>query len=145
MKIESEAFKTHSPIPSKYTCDGEDVSPPLTFHDIPNGTKSLALVADDPDAPRGTVDHWIVWNLKPEEHHLSEGAKVGKHGSNSYGLAYYRGPCPPKGAPHRYFFKLYALDTILELPEGISKQQLEEAMEGHIIGKAELVGTYQRK
>lgn len=145
MKIESEAFKTHTPIPIKYTCDGDDVSPPLTFHDIPPNTKSLALIADDPDAPRGTFDHWIVWNLKPDTSSLSEGAKVLNQGVNGFGVASYRGPCPPRGAPHRYFFKLYALDILIDLPEGISKKELEEYMEGHVIGKAELVGTYQRK
>lgn len=144
MQIDSPAFEHHSPIPKKYTCEGEDVSPPLTFRDIPAGTKTLALIMDDPDAPNGTFDHWIVWNLTPGQNSLSEGAKVPNQGKNSFRETEYGGPCPPPGKPHRYFFKLYALDTIINLPNGSTKSQLEEAMEGHILARAELVGTYKR-
>lgn len=144
MKIESSAFQHQSPIPKKYTGDGDDVSPPLSFIDLPKGTKSLALIMDDPDAPRGTFDHWIIWNLPPETRNLSEGVQGLKQGMNHFNELCYRGPLPPKGPRHRYFFKAYALDTMIDLEEGITKKELEDAMEGHILGKAELVGTYQR-
>lgn len=144
MQLESPAFTHNHPIPSRYTCEGENVSPELLFKDIPSKTKSLALIMDDPDAPNGTFDHWLVWNLPPETTSLTTAAKVPREGKNHYGKAQYNGPCPPKGAPHRYFFKLYALDVMLTLEPGASKKQLEDSMEGHIIGRAELVGTYQR-
>lgn len=144
MEISSPAFEESQPIPSHYTCEGEDVSPPLLFHDIPDGTKSLALIVDDPDAPMGTFDHWIAWNLSPDQTSLQEGADVPIEGINDFRETRYRGPCPPPGAPHRYFFKVYALDDTLDLPAGITKEQLIEAMEGHILGQAELIGTYQR-
>jgi hypothetical protein len=144
MKLKSSAFQHHNPIPKKYTGDGEDVSPPLSFDDVPKGAVSLALIVDDPDAPRGTFDHWITWNLPPETQTLSEGVQGLKQGKNHFDELRYRGPLPPKGPPHRYFFKLFALDKKIDLPEGISKKELEDAMEGHILGKAELVGTYQR-
>jgi len=144
MLIESPAFEHHSPIPQKYTCEGEDVSPPLIFQDIPKSTKSLALIVDDPDAPRGTFDHWIVWNIEPNNSKLAENATLSYQGKNHFNEVKYRGPCPPPGNPHRYFFKLFALDTTLSLQKGSSKSQLEEAMEGHILGRAELIGTYKR-
>lgn len=149
MLIES-VFENHQPIPAKYTCDGENVSPALQFMNVPDKAKSLAIIVDDPDAPRGTFDHWIIWNLPPDVKKLSEGATEIKHltshpkqGSNGYQENKYKGPCPPPGKPHRYFFKLYALDALLTLPEGVSKQELENAMKGHILEKAELIGTYQ--
>lgn len=149
MLIES-VFENHQPIPAKYTCDGEDVSPALQFMNVPKNAKSLAIIVDDPDAPRGTFDHWILWNLPPDIKRLSEGGREmkqfsshPKQGINGFQQNYYRGPCPPPGKPHRYFFKLYALDTLLELAEGASKKMLEDAMQGHILEKAELVGTYQ--
>lgn len=148
MEINSPAFEQHQPVPRKYTCEGEDISPPLQFRDVPAKTKSLVLIMDDPDAPGGTFDHWIMWNLPSNATALAEGVKVQKpvlQGKNGFRDNRYRGPCPPPGRPHRYFFKLYALDTMIELREGSSKAQLLEAMEGHILGKAELVGTYQRK
>ena len=144
MKIQSPAFEHEQAIPRKYTCDGEDVSPPLVFRDVPKGTKSLAIVVDDPDAPLGVFDHWIAWNLPPDARELSEGARVEKQGKNDFGEQRYRGPCPPRGSLHRYRFKLYALDATLDLPIGASKKQLEKAMEGHILAKGELVGTYKR-
>lgn len=149
MLIES-VFENHQPIPAKYTCDGEDISPILKFMNIPEKSKSLAIIVDDPDAPRGTFDHWIVWNLSPDLHRLSEGAwemkglaSKPRQGINGFGQVRYRGPCPPPGKAHRYFFKLYALDAMLELAEGARKQELEKAMEGHILEKAELIGTYK--
>lgn len=147
MKIESPSFKHHQPIPKKYTCEGEDISPPLNFLDIPSGTNSIALIVDDPDAPMGTWDHWVVWNLAPDTKQLPEAAKVANQGTTSFRdhrSKSYGGPCPPPGKPHRYFFKAYALDVMLDLPKETTKAQLEEAMEGHLLGKAELVGTYQR-
>lgn len=144
MQIESAVFTHNHPIPRTYTCEGEDLSPPLTFSNIPQKTKSLALIVDDPDAPNGTFDHWIVWNLPSDTTSLAAGAKVPNQGKNHFGKMKYGGPCPPKGNPHRYFFKLYAVDILLDLEDGASKEQLEDAMEGHVLGKAELVGTYQR-
>jgi Raf kinase inhibitor-like YbhB/YbcL family protein len=145
MKLESPAFKHNHPIPSKYTCEGENISPPLIISEDPRGTQSFALILDDPDAPSGTFDHWIVWNLPYETKKLLEGTKVPMQGTNHFRKQSYGGPCPPPGSPHRYFFKVYALDTMLDLPKGSTKSQLEDAMEGHILGKAELVGTYQRQ
>lgn len=145
MKIESEVFLPNQKIPSKYTCEGENLSPPLRFSDIPKGTQSFVLIVDDPDAPRGTFDHWITWDIPSATTHLTEGVHVSHQGKNGFGVNIYRGPCPPPGSSHRYFFKLYALDTMLNLPEGSSKSQVEKAMQGHILDKAEVVGTYQRK
>lgn len=144
MKMHSPAFEHNQPIPKRYTCDGEDVSPPLAFADVPEGTKSLALVVDDPDAPFGVFDHWIVWNLPPDTRELSENARVEKQGRNDFGELRYRGPCPPSGPVHHYRFKMHALDTMLDLPQGASKKQLEKAMKGHVLAKGELVGTYKR-
>jgi len=144
MKIESSAFQQGQPIPKKYTCSGTDVSPPLSFSNEPENTQSFALIVDDPDAPGGTFDHWIAWNISAGTHNLPEGAKVPNQGTNGFRDQRYRGPCPPPGRPHRYYFKLYALDTVLDLRDGISKKDLEKAMEAHILGKAELMGTFQR-
>ncbi len=144
MLIESPAFEAHQPIPKKFTCEGEDVSPPLVIQDLPKGTKSLVLIVDDPDAPHGVFVHWLAWNIETTSLHLVEGVNLPSQGRNDFGELDYRGPCPPKGNPHRYFFKLYALDTSLQLASGSNKKQLEESMKGHIIGQAELVGTYQR-
>jgi len=143
MKIESPAFKSGQPIPQKYTCDGEDKSPALQIHNLPAGAKSLAIIVDDPDAPRGVFDHWIAWNLPPATS-IAEGAKIPNQGKNGFGDSRYRGPCPPKGKPHRYFFKIYALDSMIDLPNGSSKSELEEAIENHILEEAELIGLYQR-
>lgn len=143
MKISSSAFENNGLIPAKYTCNGEDINPPLFFADIPDGTESLALIAEDPDAPAGTWVHWLLWNIPPEtgeigENSVPEGALSGVNDfvKNSYG-----GPCPPSGT-HRYFFKLYALDKKLSLPEGARKEELEKAMEGSVLDSAELVGLY---
>ena len=146
MKIESPKFKYGANIPSKYTCDGEDINPPLTITDIPSNAKSLALIMDDPDATRGkTWDHWLLWNLPADRTlHIEEGKTPpgAITGSNSWPKAAYGGPCPP--AEHRYFFKLYALDTMLDLPSGSIKSALLKAMEGHILTEAELMGKYSR-
>ena len=151
MHVTSTVFHEGETIPQKYTADGKDVSPPLSWSASPAGAKSFVLICDDPDAPGGTWTHWLVYNL-PADHHemteaipphdtLSNGAHQGK---NSFGKIGYGGPSPPKGKPHRYFFKLYALDAKLELPPGASKQQLEQAMEGHVLDRGEFVGKYGR-
>ncbi len=131
-------------IPKKYTCDGDDVSPELVFSDIPDGTESLALVMDDPDAPMGTFDHWVVWNIPSDTEKIEEGEEPsGVQGKTGFGKKGYGGPCPPSGV-HRYFFKLYALEDTLDLREGSSKKDLEQAMDDLIIEKAVLVGKYSR-
>lgn len=143
-QLTSPAFNHSTQIPVKYSCDGQDISPPLAWRDIPEGTQSLALVMDDPDAPAGTWVHWILFNLPPdlgelpEQTSLPDNAQVGK---NNWGRTDYGGPCPPSGT-HRYFFKLYALDTTLNLDSPPDKTQLLQAMEGHILAQAELMGTY---
>lgn len=144
LKIESSAFKNKEKIPAKYTCEGKDLSPPLQIGNIPQKAKSLAIIVDDPDAPSGTFDHWVAWNLPPTTKELAEGASVPSEGVNGFGANRYRGPCPPPGKPHRYFFKVYALDTMLELEAGSPKAALENAMKGHILSQGELVGLYQR-
>jgi len=146
MKIESTAFQNNQSIPSLYTCDGANINPPLTFSDIPAGAKSLALIMDDPDAPSGTWDHWLFWNLPPSVTEIKEGVPPAEAivGVNSWPKIAYGGPCPPD-REHRYFFKLYALDTMLNLSRGSTKKEVESAMSGHIIAQAELVGKYNRK
>ena len=145
LKIESKAFGDGGEIPMDYTCDGNDLSPPLKFINVPEGTKSLALIVDDPDAPGGTWVHWVLWNIPPAMPGISEGENLfyGR-GKNDFKTLVYGGPCPPSGT-HRYFFKLYALDTMLDLEEGASKKQLEKRMKGHVIESAQLIGTYKRK
>lgn len=151
MQLQSAAFSAESTIPQKYTCDGQDMSPPLSWDAPPEGTQSLTLMADDPDAPSSsTFTHWLVYNLPPdvrslpedipEKDTLSSGAVQGK---NDFGHIGFGGPCPPNGT-HRYFFKLYALDTTLDLQPGASKEEVVTAMNGHILGQAELMGTYSR-
>lgn len=145
MKIKSPAFKHTGSIPSKYTCDGKDISPPLEIEEVPEETKSLVLIVDDPDAPVGIWTHWTVWNIDPKVKKIEEDSipKGGKEGMTNFGSTGYGGPCPP-GGEHRYFFKLYALDTMLELDSSVEADELEEEMESHIIEKAELVGLYKR-
>lgn len=145
MEIRSDAFDNGEPIPSHYTCDGENVNPSLDLVEIPLETVSLALIVDDPDAPAHTWVHWVIWNIEPEISEIEENSypNDSKLGTNDFGRLEYGGPCPPSGT-HRYFFKLYSLDTILDLPEGSSKEELLSAMEGHIIEQCELMGTYRR-
>lgn len=145
MQFHSAAFAHGERIPTRYTCDGEDRSPPLAWGDLPAGTQSLALIMDDPDAPMGTWVHWVLYDIPPEGDGLPEGVRgVGVEGTNSWRRTGYGGPCPPPGKPHRYFFKLYALDTRLNLPPGATKAQLERAMQGHILAQGEWMGTYSR-
>jgi len=150
INVSSTAFKQGEMIPKKYTCDGENVSPPLEWSGAPKGTKSLALIADDPDAPRGTWVHWVLFNIPADANGLSEniprhstlknGARQGTNDSRELG---YDGPCPP-GGTHRYFFKLYALGVELSLETGATKAQLLKAMEGYILGEGQLMGKYKR-
>ena len=144
MNLTSPAFANNGAIPSEYTCDSSDVSPPLAISDVPASAKTLALIMDDPDAPVGTWDHWIVFNIPTSTKQIQKGTEPqGTAGKNSWGRTGYGGPCPPSGT-HRYFFKLYALDTTLNLPQGSTKKDLERAMQGHILAQSELMGTYKR-
>lgn len=151
IELTSKAFKAGEMIPKRYTGDGEDQSPPLSWSQPPSGTESFALICDDPDAPRGTWVHWVLFNLSPgarglvenvpDSPELPSGAKQGK---NDFGAVGYGGPAPPKGKPHRYFFKLYALANTLDLPAGAMKADLDAAMAGKILDQGQLMGTYQR-
>jgi Raf kinase inhibitor-like YbhB/YbcL family protein len=145
MKIESSAFQPNQRIPSKYTCDGENINPQLLFSDVPKEAKSLVLIMDDPDAPMGNWTHWTLWNISPQTKEIPENFVPAEavEGKTSFGRPGYGGPCPPSGT-HRYFFKLYALDKILDLPFGAERKDLERAMEGHILEKTELIGLYGR-
>jgi Raf kinase inhibitor-like YbhB/YbcL family protein len=150
MEIKSSAFGSGEMIAAKYTCDGADFSPPLEWSGGPAGTKSLALICDDPDAPMETWVHWVIYNIPPTAAILAEGITRekelpggGTQGVNDFRKIGYGGPCPPAGT-HRYFFKLYALDAMLGLKPGITKDQLLKAMRGHILAEAQLMGTYKR-
>jgi hypothetical protein len=150
LKLTSTAFAEGQDIPRRHTCDGEDVSPPLAFAGLPQGTESLALICDDPDAPVGVWVHWVLFNIPPDadalpeaipaEKELANGARQGRNDFRHIG---YGGPCPPRGS-HRYFFTLYALDCWLELPAGVDKAQLLKAMQGHILAESRLMGRYRR-
>jgi hypothetical protein len=145
MKISSTAFGHNGQIPTKYTCDGPDVTPPLRFEGAPSTAKSLALIVDDPDAPAGTWVHWLVWNIDPKTSEMAENSvpKGAAQGKNDFGNHAYGGPCPPSGT-HRYFFKLYALDTKLDISTNATKATLESSMKGHILDEAQLIGLYKR-
>ena len=142
MEVRSSEFENGKKIPREFTCEGDDINPALIIDDIPAGTKSLALIVDDPDAPMGTWVHWVSFNI-PVVSQIDEDSIPGKQGINDFGRKDYGGPCPPSGT-HRYFFKLYALDTVLNLNEGINKEALEEAVGSHILDKAELIGLYKK-
>lgn len=151
MELKSSAFQQGASIPAKYTCDGEDISPPLNWSEPPAGTKSFTLISDDPDAPVGTWVHWVAWNIPASARSLDENLPKtaslpggAKQGTTDFRRIGYGGPCPPSGT-HRYFFKLYALDTTLNLPSSTTKKDLEKAMQGHILGQAELIGKYRRR
>ncbi|MFH1408827.1 MAG: YbhB/YbcL family Raf kinase inhibitor-like protein [Nanoarchaeota archaeon] len=143
MKLTSSAFEYGGSIPEQYTCDGRNINPPLKMDDFPSETRSFALIMEDPDAPVGTFVHWIVWDLSPESRGIPEKAQLLNQGMTSFNTPGYGGPCPPSGT-HRYFFKVYALDTQLNLPSVTRKNHLEQAMQGHILAEAELMGTYER-
>jgi Raf kinase inhibitor-like YbhB/YbcL family protein len=142
LSVSSPAFENKKLIPAKYTCDGDDVNPPLTIEGVPEEAKSLVLIVDDPDAPMGTWDHWIVWNIPPTSK-IEENTVSGTEGMNTYRKHSYGGPCPP-GGTHRYFFKVYALDVKLDLSPNSNKKDAEKAMQGHMLAKGELIGLYRR-
>ncbi|MCX7880602.1 MAG: YbhB/YbcL family Raf kinase inhibitor-like protein [Ignavibacteria bacterium] len=151
IKISSTAFEHEGFIPAKYTCDGENISPPLKWSNPPEGTKSFVIINDDPDAPVGTWVHWVIYNIPPTTTSLPENIKpIPKlpdgtlQGKNSWGKIGYGGPCPPSGI-HRYFFKIYALNTILEIGSGATKEQVLKAMQGHILAEGSFFGKYKRK
>ena len=148
--IKSNSFKEGELIPKKYTCDGENISPPLEWNEIPEGTKSFAIICDDPDAPMGTWVHWVIYNIPPLTNNLKENISFEKvledgtiQGKNDFGKIGYGGPCPPSGI-HRYFFKIYALNDMLKLGPGSTKEELLHAMEEHIISEGKLIGKYSR-
>lgn len=146
LQLSSPAFEHNGAIPSKYTCDGSDISPPLKISGVPPSAASIAIIVDDPDAPAGTWVHWVVWNIDPRVTLVGEGKvpQGGAEGLTDFGRNSYGGPCPPSGT-HRYFFKVYALDTVLKLDKKTTKAMLEKAMKGHVIAQSELVGLYRRK
>ena len=145
MKITSSAFQQGVNIPSKFSCDGPNSSPPLQISDVPTEAKSLVLIVDDPDAPSGLFTHWAVWNISPQNTTIAEGnTPKGVQGTNDFGKSGYGGPCPPSGT-HRYYFKVFALDRELDLPVGAKRSQLDAAMKGHVIAQGELMGRYSRK
>jgi Raf kinase inhibitor-like YbhB/YbcL family protein len=151
MKVFSSAFSEGQLIPSKYTCDGENISPPLEWSAVPDDAKSLALIVDDPDAPSGMFVHWLLYGIPSGEEGLTEGVGIeepsaggGRQGRNGFGKIAYGGPCPPSGI-HRYYFRLHALNHDLsELPSGANRQELDQAMKVHMVGTAELMGRYER-
>ena len=149
--LTSSSFNNGGDIPKKFTCEGQDVSPAFSWNGAPQGVQSFALIADDPDAPAWTWVHWVVYDLPAAAHQLPEGvAKTdevlggGRQGINDFRKVGYGGPCPPPGRPHRYFFKLYALDSMLNLKPKASKRDVEQAMKGHILAQTELMGKYKR-
>jgi Raf kinase inhibitor-like YbhB/YbcL family protein len=144
-ELRSTAFGDGEAIPRRHVCDGEDVSPPLSWSDPPEGTRSFALVVDDPDAPGGTFTHWLAWDIDPTAGELGEGKAAPSEGRNDFGQVGYRGPCPPPGhGPHRYFFRLYALGEPLGVQQGAGKADLERALDGRSLATAQLMGTYER-
>jgi Raf kinase inhibitor-like YbhB/YbcL family protein len=152
LHLATTAFAEGQPIPRRHAFDDQDLSPALQWTGVPPAAKSLALICDDPDAPMGTWVHWVIYDLPPGTPGLSEGvakspelADGAKQGVNDYKRTGYGGPCPPPGKPHRYFFKLYALDTMTGLKSGATKKDLLKAMDGHVLAEGQLMGTYQRK
>ena len=151
IQVTSSAFQNNQPIPKKYTGEGPDVSPPLNWTGLPAGARELALICDDPDAPAGTWTHWVIWNLPasthslsqdvPRQEQLSDGARQGR---NSFGKVGYNGPCPPAGQTHRYFFRVYALDSKLDVAPGADRSQVETAMQGHVLAHGEYMGTFHK-
>lgn len=151
MEVSTKSFSAGGEIPKRYTCDGADVSPQLSWSELPPGGQSLALIADDPDAPRGTFTHWVAYDLPAGTKELAEQAGKGdqapgggSQGRNDFGKVGYNGPCPPPGKPHRYFFRVYALDKKLGLKPGASRKEVESAMQGHVLAQGEVMGRYGR-
>jgi len=143
MKLTSKAFAHNDAIPRRFTCRGENISPELTIEKIPEEARSLVLIMDDPDAPGGTFDHWVAYDIPVEMTTIAEGASPGTAGTNGFGKSGYGGPCPPSGT-HRYKFRVYALGDRLGLPEGLGKSDVERVMEGHVLARAELMGLYAK-
>jgi Raf kinase inhibitor-like YbhB/YbcL family protein len=144
-ELTSAAFEEGQAIPVKHACDGENVSPGLSWSGAPDGSRSLALIVHDPDAPSGDFVHWVAWGIDPGAGGLDEGARPPGEGANGFGDTGYGGPCPPPGhGAHRYFHELFALDAELDLQRGATREQLEDAIDGHVLAGAELVGTYER-
>lgn len=150
-ELKSDAFSHGGDIPRKYTCDGSDISPALSWGEPPAGTQSVALITDDPDAPGGTWVHWVLYDLPTSVRELSENVpkdqelkNSARQGRNDFRKIGYGGPCPPPGRPHRYFFKLYALDAKLGIKAGVSKADLEKTMRGHVLAETQLMGRYKR-
>jgi Raf kinase inhibitor-like YbhB/YbcL family protein len=145
LELTSPAFDDGEPIPEKHTADGEGSSPALRWSSLPEGTRTLALIVHDPDAPSGDFVHWVAWNIDPESGGLDEGVRAPGQGTHGFGGPGWAGPAPPQGhGPHRYFFHLYALDTDLDLEDGAAREQLEDAIDGHVLAEAQLMGTYER-
>ncbi len=151
LKVQSPAFANGAAISAQYTCKGANVSPPLHWSGVPKNGQSLALIVNDPDAPSGDYTHWLVYGMAPNVSHLPEDvektpevAGIGRQGTNDFRNIGYGGPCPPPGRPHRYFFRVYALDTAIELPAGATRRDLEDAIQGHVIAQGELMGTFAR-
>jgi Raf kinase inhibitor-like YbhB/YbcL family protein len=145
VRVSSPAFSNDGMIPKKYTCDGQNVPPPLEWSDVPKQSKSVAVICDDPDAPSGTFTHWVLYDIPPSAQRLAEGAPIGTEGINSFGKTGFGGPCPPKkDHAHHYHFHVYALDVDSLGQAGLSKEDALKAMSGHIVAEGELVGTYKR-
>jgi Raf kinase inhibitor-like YbhB/YbcL family protein len=152
LTLSSSSFEPGKNIPVKYTCDGDDISPQLSWDGAPEGTETFALIVDDPDAPGRTFTHWIIYNIPARRNELPEGVRGEKiikkncsQGLNDFRQMGYGGPCPPHGKPHHYHFHLYALDTVIDVPSGVPRSAVQGAMKGHILAEAEIVGLYQRK
>lgn len=145
LELTSAAFDDGEPIPAKHSCEGDDVSPPLAWSYVPDGTRTLALIMHDPDAPSGDFVHWLAWNIDPVPGGLEQGVPAPGQGTNGFGRPGYGGPCPPPGhGSHRYFFRIHALDTELGLEPGAAREQLQDAIDGHVLAEAKLMGTFQR-
>ena len=142
LSVTSAVFEHNATIPRKHTCQGDNVNPPLTIGSIPAGTKSLALIVDDPDAAGQTFDHWILWNI-PATGTIAENSIPGTEGKNHFGITHYKGPCPPSGT-HRYFFKVFALDRMLDLKTGAGRKDLERNMQSHLLASGEIIGLYKK-
>ena len=142
LHISSPAFQQEGNIPSKYTCDGQEINPPIKIENIPDGTKTLAIIVEDPDTSKGTFDHWIAWNI-PLITSIAENSTPGVSGNNGTGKTGYHGPCPPSGS-HRYYFNVFALDIRLDLSAGAGKEELQKSMDQHILAKGSLMGRYQK-
>ena len=145
LKVSSSAFKNEGEIPSEFTCDGLDLSPPLGITDVPKETTTLSIIMDDPDAPMGTFTHWLVWNISPNKTQFTKGEEFeSAQGRTSFGVVGYGGPCPPSGT-HRYFFRIYALDIKLDLKQGSNVKNLRSAISGHVLAEATIMGRYSRR